>query len=287
MPSVTKKFNTLKENTGWSFLNFVGNVGAGVATSTSTGNNFTLKDPIVNDTTSGNNSTFSSVIPSNAIITGIETRYLAHKQPDEESGGDVFVDNRLIIPSVSTGERQTHQVTSSLSSSPDVVSHGGTNNLQNLSGFTISDLDDIEWFVTTIISSNTLALTANLFEVLYSGFISPSVTIHYNDPSPTPALPGPNFISSNIDLTKFNGLGDKTSPLQSPPNSADLFGFTSTIILQEDENAKQATNSVYGDNANFGKLATNRGGSTGIDSTTGLVDTSKAPLSVRRGFAGI
>ena len=150
-------------------------------------------------------------------------------------------------------------------------------------------MDNIEWFVTTIIGGlgNTLALTANLSESgLHSGFISPSVTIYYNDPSPTPALPGPNFISSNIDLTKFNGLGDKTSPLQSPPNSADLFGFTSTIVLENDD-VSQATDSVFGDAANFGKLGLNRGGGTGISSDTGLLDTSKAPLSVRRGFQGI
>lgn len=101
-------------------------------------------------------------------------------------------------------------------------------------------------------------------------------------------IPGPNFMSAQSDLTKINsGLRSTTSNLSGPDNPVDIFGFTSTIILQEDENAKQATNSIYGDNANFGKLATNRGGSTGIDSTTGLVDTSKAPLSVRRGFAGI
>jgi len=183
MPSVTKKFNTLKSNTGWFFSSFVGNSLAGTATTSTTNQNFTLEDPTVNDTTSGNNSTFSSVIPSDAIVTGIETRYLVYKTLDEESGGAVEVDNRIIIPSVSTGGRQVHDVVSSNSSSPDQVTHGGVDDLQNLSGFTISDLDDIEWFVISIISSNTLKLVANLDSTAYNGFgSSPSVTVHYKLP---------------------------------------------------------------------------------------------------------
>jgi len=287
MPSVTKKFNTLKSNTGWTLSNFVGNASAGTATSTTTGNNFTLEDPVVNDTTSGNNSTFSSVIPSNATITGIETRYLVHKQDAE--GGEVTVDNRTNISSLDpgngTGTRQLHVVTSSDASSPDQVTHGGPSNLQGLSNFALSDLDNIEWFVTTIISSNTLNLTANLSDSSYSGFISPTVRIYYTTPDVS-FKSGPNFMSSNVDLTKFRGLGDKTSPLQLPPNSEDLFGFTSTIVGEKD-NSSQATDSVFGDTANFGKLGKNRGGGTGISSNTGLLDASKAPLSVRKGFQGI
>ena len=114
---------------------------------------------------------------------------------------------------------------------------------------------------------------------------APALRIHYALP-PVVARPGPNFMSSNVDLTKFNGLGDKTSPLQSPPSSEDLFGFTSTIVPKGD-NSSQATDSVFGDAANFGKLGLNRGGGTGISSDTGLLDTSKAPLSVRKGFRGL
>ena len=198
MPSVTKKFNTLKTNTGWTLSNFVGNNSTGTATATTTGNNFTLEDPTVNDTTPGNNSTFSSVIPSNATVTGIETRYLAYKTVDEESGISAIVDNRIIIPSVSTGARQVYGVVSSNSSSPDQVIHGGANDLLNLSGFTISDLDNIEWFVTTIISSITLELVANLDPTAYSGFISPSVTIHY-------ALPGEGFLIRSGQLSINSG----------------------------------------------------------------------------------
>ena len=116
---------------------------------------------------------------------------------------------------------------------------------------------------------------------------SPAVRVHYLLPSPiTKALPGPSFISSNIDLTNFRGLGNRVSILQSPPNSEDLFGFTSTIVVEGD-NSSQAIDSVFGDAANFGKLGKNRGGGTGISSNTGLLDASKAPLSVRKGFRGL
>ena len=67
MPSVTKKFNTLKTNTGWTLSNFVGNNSTGTATATTTGNNFTLEDPTVNDTTPGNNSTFSDDMTINVL----------------------------------------------------------------------------------------------------------------------------------------------------------------------------------------------------------------------------
>lgn len=117
---------------------------------------------------------------------------------------------------------------------------------------------------------------------------APAIRIFYEIPEPPSPeyIPGPSFISSTVDLTSFRGLGDRTSPLQSPPSSEDLFGFTSTIV-PEGDNSSQATDSVFGDAANFGKLGLNRGGGTGISSTTGLLDTSKAPLSVRKGFRGI
>lgn len=114
---------------------------------------------------------------------------------------------------------------------------------------------------------------------------SPAVRIYYTTPDVS-FKSGPNFMSSNVDLTKFRGLGDKISPLATSPSSEDLFGFTS-VIVPETDNSNQATDSVFGDAANFGKLGKNRGGGTGISSNTGLLDASKAPLSVRKGFRGL
>lgn len=161
---------------------------------------------------------------------------------------------------------------------------GSPTTTEGLTGLTTSNIENLKFKLQTGI----VMVATGLMVEGTSG--TPAIKVYYTEPEPVPSelkiLPGPNFMSSNVDLTKFRGLGDKTSPLSPPPSSEDLFGFTSTIVSEED-NSSQATDSVFGDAANFGNLAPNRGGGTGISSTTGLLDTSKAPLSVRKGFRGI
>jgi len=161
---------------------------------------------------------------------------------------------------------------------------GSSTTTEGLTGLTTSNIENLKFKLQT---GAVMSITGLVVE---SNSESPAIKVYYTEPEPVPSelkiLPGPNFMSSNVDLTKFNGLGDKTSPLAFPPSSEDLFGFTSTIV-PEGDNSSQATNSVFGDAANFGKLGLNRGGGTGISSDTGLLDTSKAPLSVRKGFRGL
>ena len=159
---------------------------------------------------------------------------------------------------------------------------GSSTTTEELTGLTTSNIENLKFKIQT---GYVMSVTSLFVE---GGSGTPAIKVYYTEPIiiPSKVLPGPNFMSSNVDLTKFKGLGDKTSPLQPPISQEDLFGFNA-VIVPEGDNSSQATNSTFGDEANFGKLATNRGGGTGISSNTGLLDTSKAPLSVRTGFRGL
>lgn len=224
-------------------------------------------------------------VPSNATITGVEFQVTINANLSTGQGPAIWKWG-ISITTLGLSDLTRDFVTiNSPVTSDTTYTVGGDGELFGLS-LTPSDLENLLVGAAetdrggAVITSTTGA----------NDPASPALRIYYTIPEPSPTVdvfrPGPNFMSSNVDLTKFRGLGDKTSPLATPPSSEDLFGFTSTIV-PEGDNSSQATNSVFGDAANFGNLAPNRGGGTGISSTTGLLDTSKAPLSVRKGFRGI
>ena len=243
-------------------------------------------------------------IPDNNIIHGIQVRTVIQPAAVLNASGDQPWKLKVAAsPFDDLNEITDHYYTIS-GSTPlswkqnvqDIIA-GGETNLLGSTTLTPSDLPDLRF--GTKCTQNPRPYIAvyggpgsgsgNNIQVRTAAVLpSPAIRVFYGPPPPSQVKfkSGPNFISSTVDLTSFRGLGDRTSPLQSPPSSEDLFGFTSTIV-PEGDNSSQATDSVFGDAANFGKLGLNRGGGTGISSDTGLLDTSKAPLSVRKGFRGL
>jgi hypothetical protein len=230
-------------------------------------------------------------VPTNAIITGVEFNIAIVS--------NLLTTDQIWSGKVSLSSISEEDLTNTLLTIPPPGSvstlkytFGGDGELFGLN-LTPENVDNIKIGFKLTQLGNTSILGAIYGEAGDStpplDTPSPAVRIYYTLPSltSTSILPGPSFMSSNVDLTRFRGLGGKPSSFSAPEKSEDIFGFTSVVILQEDKNAQQATNSVFGDAANFGKLATNRGGGTGISSTTGLLDTSKAPISVRKGFRGL
>jgi hypothetical protein len=214
-------------------------------------------------------------LPQRIEITGIEIRYRVKSNVNNVDTSQVFVrlgnDTSPVRTQLLTTDYTTHR-------------YGGQRNKLGLSP-TVGNINSIK--VLLGIKQNFGVTGQVSFQGRPTPDNLPSIKVFY-EVTGEAYTPGPHFISSNTDLTtiKFKGLGDRTSPLASPLQAEDLFGFTSTIVPEED-NSSQATDSVFGDAANFGKLGLNRGGGTGISSDTGLLDASKAPLSVRKGFRGL
>ena len=243
-------------------------------------------------------------IPDNNIIHGIQVRDVITPIGFAGSAGDQPWKLKITASSFSdpSGITDTYYTISGSTpfawqSKGQEIIAGGETDLLGSTTLTPSDLPNLRFGVTCTQnprsyigvfggegSGSSIPFDNRSAQVLPS----PAIRVFYGPPPPSQIKfkSGPNFISSTVDLTSFRGLGDRTSPLQSPPSSEDLFGFTSTIV-PEGDNSSQATDSVFGDAANFGKLGLNRGGGTGISSNTGLLDTSKAPLSVRKGFRGL
>ena len=240
---------------------------------------------------------FDFNVPSNAEIVGLEFFNEVKGNSFSISLGQSQIWNGKISTSTFGESDMTDEFFSITSSAgyDTTYSPFATGSWDNTFGLTLTpeNIDDLVVGLrmsTNSASSFTLGGVRSRNTTSTYVLASPSVRVYYSliptSPTSQPHIPGPRFISSNIDLTKFRGLGDKISPLQLPPSPEDLFGFTSTIV-SEGDNSSQATDSVFGDAANFGKLGLNRGGGTGISSDTGLLDTSKAPLSVRKGFRGL
>lgn len=222
-------------------------------------------------------------IPAGSTINGIEYKFTAKYA---SIGLNYKVSSSLFLGETqgTIHENRPGSGNDPLSVAFQDFTYGSSTTTEGLTELTTSNIENLKFKIQT---GTVMQVTSLIVE---GNSESPAIKVYYTEPEPVPSelkiLPGPNFMSSNVDLTKFNGLGDKTSPLAFPPSSEDLFGFTSTIV-PEGDNSSQATNSVFGDAANFGKLGLNRGGGTGISSDTGLLDTSKAPLSVRKGFRGL
>lgn len=282
-----KRFTTLADEDGWDFgnpSNLLAGGDSGVLSSESpflTDPPYAiLKDPV------------SFGVPSNATITGVEVNITIAASDSVNLNINQVWNGELSLTDLSEGDLIREFISippGAASQTATNYSVGGDGNLLGLS-LTPSNLSDLQLGFKLAVVGRTTTTLIGVFGEIGNGsgaftIPSPAVRIYYTTPDVS-FKSGPNFMSSNVDLTKFRGLGDKTSPLQLPPNPEDLFGFTSTIVVEKD-NSSQATDSVFGDAANFGKLGKNRGGGTGISSNTGLLDASKAPLSVRKGFRGL
>ena len=180
--SVTRRFNTVISNTNWTLTNFVGN-SLGSAFTLTNLSSFLVSDPEVANTNSANNSTFSTSIPSNATITGIQTQYLALKSdPDTLTR----LSNGLEIPSVSTGQVNIAIITNTGGDGYQTIIHGGQNNTQGLSGFTIADLDNLTWYgvgLFTMGSGNTISIVATSTTSDPLPIISPAIKVHFTIPT--------------------------------------------------------------------------------------------------------
>lgn len=180
--SVTRRFNTVDSNSNWTLANFVGN-NLGSAFTFTNFSFFFLSDPEVADASSANNSTFSEAIPSNATITGIVTQYLAIKG---NAGDFTRLSNGLEIPSVSTGQVNVAVINNTAGDGYQTITHGGQNNTQGLSGFTIADLDNLTWFgigLFTMGTGNTITMIGTSTTSALFPIISPAITVHYTTPT--------------------------------------------------------------------------------------------------------
>lgn len=180
--SVTRRFNTVISNSNWTLTNFVGNTLGSAFTALNLAS-FVLSDPEVADASSANNSTFSEAIPSNATITGIQTQYLALKSdPDNFTR----LSNGLEIPSVSTGQVNIAVITNVAADGYQTITHGGQDNTQGLSGFTIADLDNLTWYgisLFTLGTGNSISLIGTSTTSDPLPIISPAIKVHFTIPT--------------------------------------------------------------------------------------------------------
>ncbi len=260
------KFTITPSNNGWNDIDNLEKGESGDAfVNSGDGNNrrFQLRSP---------DSDILNTIPSDATIVGIE---ITTKTRVDAGSETLQIRPQILSGSNQNGPQTNHSISSTTN---QTIVTGGPNDLLGLDDY-ITEPSILSGFRIRYrchgTPSNTLFLAGD------TG--APTVTFYYNE-APTPPspshIPGPSFMSLNVDLTKFGGLGDKVSNLDSFNfGSTDVFGFQNVIEPEPDPNS-QVFSSEFSANPLTDPPQQ-------PDSTKGQVNIKKAPLSVRRGFQGI
>lgn len=258
------KLTTTNNNQGWTDVNNLKKGESGDAF-VSSGNNsrFQLRSP---------DSAILDTIPSDATIVGIE---ITTKTRVDAGSETLQIRAQILSGSNRNGDSTNYTVNQTDNTT---LTTGGEDDLLGLDDY-ITDPSLLSGFRIRYRCNSTPSNT--LF--LAGDTEAPTVTFYYNE-APTPPspshIPGPSFMSLNVDLTKFGGLGDKVSNLDSFNfGSTDVFGFQNVIEPEPDPNS-QVFNSEFSTNPLTDPPQQ-------PDSTKGQVNIKKAPLSVRRGFQGI